>query len=340
MIRFGIAGIPLTSKGRTFIESVEDINNLGLNALEVQLLRVNVEERTAIDYAGQTPRDIEQSIIVNVLRQDEDGNYNGIGIETTIEEDDIVQELFWNMAKNYDELEEGGKLAKELDVQLSIHAPYYMDLLNEGEIAEKSYNHLKWSMIIGRSMMARRVITHTGFYFGTKKESLARAVKVYDRISKELPADEKYPNIGVETSGREEIFGSVADLMALSKKVKTVEPILNIPHIHSVTGGSLIEVRDFADLLEEFRKVAKGDLYLEFAGVEYENKNEVKLTAIKHGDLKFETLSEYIVTYDDDMTIISMSPLLEHDAQYMNVIFLRTLGRKTQKKTAVKKSEV
>ena len=104
MIRFGIAGIPLTSKGRTFIESVEDINNLGLNALEVQLLRVNVEERTAIDYAGQTPRDIEQSIIVNVLRQDEDGNYNGIGIETTIEEDDIVQELFWNMAKNYDEL--------------------------------------------------------------------------------------------------------------------------------------------------------------------------------------------------------------------------------------------
>ena len=42
MIRFGVAGIPLTSKGRTYIDSIESVANLGLNSLEVQLLRVNV----------------------------------------------------------------------------------------------------------------------------------------------------------------------------------------------------------------------------------------------------------------------------------------------------------
>ncbi len=66
MIRFGVAGIPLTSKGRTFIESVEDANNLGLNALEVQLLRVNVEERPALEYNGLSPRDVDTSIIVDI----------------------------------------------------------------------------------------------------------------------------------------------------------------------------------------------------------------------------------------------------------------------------------
>lgn len=338
MIRFGIAGIPLTSKGRTFIESVEDAHNLGLNALEVQLLRVNVEESPALEYAGMSPRDIESSIIVDVLRQDEDGNYAGIGIDSVIEEDDIVQELFWNMARNYDDLTDGGKLAKELDVKLSMHAPYYMELLQDDEMGDKSYNHLKWTLMIGKAMGAHRVITHTGFYNGTKKDSLKKAIDVYNDISSKYSPEQAYPYIGVESSGKTEIFGTVSELVALAKKAKLIEPILNFPHIHSINGGSLIEVKDFDAVISEFSKYAKGDLYTEFAGVEYQDHNEEKLTAIKHGDLKFETLSEALIDYESDMTLVSSSPLLEHDAQYMNLIYLRSLSKKFQKKAAVKKT--
>lgn len=340
MIRFGIAGIPLTSKGRTFIESVEDAHNLGLNALEVQLLRVNVEESPALDYAGANPRDIESSIIVDVLRQDEQGNYVGIGIDTVIEEDDIVQELFWNMARNYDDLTDGGKLARELDVKLSMHAPYYMELLQEDEMGDKSYNHLKWTLMIGKAMMAHRVISHTGFYSGNKRDSLKKAVDIYGDISSKYSPEDGYPYIGVETTGKDEIFGTVPELMSLAKKVKNIEPILNFPHVHSVNGGSLIEVKDFDAVISDFSKYAKGDLYTEFAGVEYQEHNEDKLTAIKHGDLKFETLAEALVDYDSDMTIISSSPLLEHDAQYMNLIYLRALSKKFQKKAATAKKAV
>ena len=52
------------------------------------------------------------------------------------------------MARNYSEIKEGGELARELDVELSIHAPYYMDLLDAGEMSERSYNHIKWSLMI------------------------------------------------------------------------------------------------------------------------------------------------------------------------------------------------
>ncbi len=336
MIRFGIAGIPLTSKGRTFVESVEDAHGLGLNALEVQLLRVNVQERPALDYSGMLPKDVEESIIVNILRQDEEGNYKSVGIDTAIDENDIVQELFWNMARNYSEIKEGGELARELDVELSIHAPYYMDLLDAGEMSERSYNHIKWSLMIARGMMAKRVITHTGFYHGTKKESLNRAIDVYTSISKEFNPSSGFPYIGVETSGKEEIFGAVPEIVALAKKVPTIEPILNFAHVHSLGGGSLIEVKDFSDVISTFEKFKKGDLYTEFSGVEYEGHSEVKLTAIKHGDLKFETLSEYLSSYQNDITIISSSPLLEHDAQYMNIILLRSIAKKLQKKESKK----
>jgi deoxyribonuclease-4 len=45
MIRFGPAGIPLSCKGRTLRDGIEDVHGLGLNAMEVQMVRVNVIER-------------------------------------------------------------------------------------------------------------------------------------------------------------------------------------------------------------------------------------------------------------------------------------------------------
>ncbi|EQD58567.1 AP endonuclease, family 2, partial [mine drainage metagenome] len=101
-------------------------------------------------------------------------------------------------------------------------------------------------------------------------------------------------------------------------------------------GGSLIEVRDFESIIDTFSKYKKGDLCTEFSGVEYSGYSEVKLTAIKHGDLKFETLSEVLADLTDDVTIISSSPLLEHDSQYMNIILLRTIAKKLQKKESRK----
>ncbi len=276
---------------------------------------------------------------MDVLRQDEDGIYKGIGVDTVIEEGDIVEELFWNLARNYDELHDGGELAKELDVLLSIHAPYYMDLLNDEEIGDKSYTHLRWSLIIGKAMEAKRVITHTGFYRGGgKKESLKKAMEVYTRITSQFSTERGgYPYLGVETSGKTEIFGTEQEVISLAKKIPDIEPILNFPHVHSLGNGSLLEVSDFEKVMEEFSRYKKGDLYTEFAGVEYADGNEKKITAIKHGDLKFETLAEAMMNYDDDMTVISFSPLLEHDAQYMNIIFMRSYSRHMQKKSVTKK---
>ena len=39
MIRFGPAGIPLSCKGRTIRDGIEDIHALGLHCMEIQLVR-------------------------------------------------------------------------------------------------------------------------------------------------------------------------------------------------------------------------------------------------------------------------------------------------------------
>ena len=39
MIRFGPAGIPLSCKGRTIRDGIEDVHALGLHCMEIQLVR-------------------------------------------------------------------------------------------------------------------------------------------------------------------------------------------------------------------------------------------------------------------------------------------------------------
>ena len=39
MIRLGPAGVPLSCKGRTIRDGIEDIHSLGLQSMEIQLVR-------------------------------------------------------------------------------------------------------------------------------------------------------------------------------------------------------------------------------------------------------------------------------------------------------------
>ncbi len=332
MYRFGLAGIPLSCKGRTLKDAIEDAHRMGLHAMEIQFLRVNVQERSVFEEVGLTPREVENSLIVEVLRPDEEGNYRPIGIDSPLEEDDIVLELFWNLAKSYEELRILGKLAKELDIQLSLHTPYYMDLVSNSELTEKSLDYIVWGGLLANEMDAKYVVNHIGLYGELSKaqamKNVVGNVKYLKNKFKELKLK---PKLGFENSGKHAVFGSLDEILSLSKKVKGVLPILNFAHHHARTNGSLKDQKKFEEVFEKLSPFWKDEYYVHFAGVFYENGNETMIVAIKKGDLKFETLANVILQNEYNITVISSSPLLEHDAAYMRVIMERVLARKLSK---------
>jgi deoxyribonuclease-4 len=59
--------------------------------------------------------------------------------------------------------------------------------------------------------------------------------------------------------------------------------------------------------------------------------NELRLTPIKKGDLVFEKLGDALADMCPDGTIISSSPLLEHDAMYMRIIYERMVNKRIAK---------
>ncbi|MCU0861290.1 MAG: TIM barrel protein [Methanomassiliicoccales archaeon] len=341
MIRFGPAGIPLSCKGRTLKDGIEDVHNLGLNAMEVQMVRVNVIERFPDEEeVGLTPLQLEGDMVVEILRHKGKKDIVITNLNEEIKEEDELITLASGLVQNYQELHELGKMGRELDVELSMHTPYYMDLVSNSELTKKSMDSIRWAGLMANQMNGALVATHIGLYGKHSKKVAAQNVKGnMEEVASWWKENKIKPKLGIEVSGRLEVWGSLAEILDLCDDVGGPVPVLNFAHYHARENGILREPSDFAEFFDKCKSYVGPHFYSHFSGVEHEAGNEKRVTPIKKGDLRFEPLAEYLVDANPNITIISSSPLLEHDAMYMKVIYERVLTKKVAKDVKAKRSE-
>lgn len=339
MIRFGIAGIPLSSKGRTLYDGVKDAHNLGLRALEVQFLRVNTYERDVFhEEIGQSARNIGGIMVIEVFtKKTGDWNSGSYAMDHPLEEGERLRMLSIPISTDYEKLRFIGDVAKELDMTLSVHTPHYMELTDDGNAGEDSIRWMKWAALMGDALGAGYVATYLGVYGKDKGESLEIAIENLKKVRNWMKRNKIRMKIGVETSGWQDVLGSMDEILEICSKVPNTRPVLNFGHIHSREGGSLNTKEDFEAVFDMTKKYARDGYYAHFTGVEHSAGYERQYTPIKRGDLKFEPLADAILDHDFDMTIISSSPLIEHDAMYMKILLERQMLKRRQKKASKKK---
>lgn len=330
MIRFGPAGIPLSCKGRTLRDGIEDVHNLSLSALEIQMVRAGVFPRPPEDEeVGLTIRDITEDFVVNIIRDEVPVD----DPDEPIEEDDDLLFMPSPIAETFGELTDIGHMAKRLDVKLSIHTPYYMDLGDENDLTMSCIESIEHSGLILDALQGDIVVTSLGLYDGVRPEDY-----VDDHIYESMGMLVDWwkgcglkCRLGVEITGQQDVFGSLEQVLDLCTSVGDIVPVINFPHQHSRTNGSLLDPDNFIDLMETVQPYSKGGLHTAFAGVEFGETGEKRTTPIKKGDLKFEYLAEALAEMRPDCTVISTSPLLEHDAMYMKIIQERVLTKRAAK---------
>lgn len=333
MIRFGPAGIPLSCKGRTLKDGIEDVHNLSLSALEIQMVRSGTYPRAPDDEeVGMTIRDITEDFVVEAVRDEapiDDPN-------EPIEEDDDLLFMPSPVAKTFGSLRGLGHMAKRMDVNLSIHTPYYMDL-GGGEDDDLTFDcmeSIRHAAIILNELDGDIVVTSLGIYEeGRDRQTVDE--NIYSAVGSIVDWWDGVglkPRLGIEITGHQDVFGSIEQILDLCQDIGgPLVPVINFPHHHSRTGGSLMEAEDFLNLMEQVEPYCKGPMHTEFAGVEYQDHDEKRTTPIKKGDLRFEPLAEALSEDRPECTIISTSPLLEHDAMYMKIIQERILAKKAAK---------
>ncbi len=337
MIRFGPAGIPLSCKGRTLKDGIEDVHNLSLTAMEIPMVRAGTfETYPEEEDVGLTIKDLE-GLVVEIIRDDE----SIVDPDEPIEEDDVLIRMASGIVDSFGELYEVGEMSKRLDVSVSLHTPNYIDLGSNNELTDICINSIRHAGIIVNALQGDIVVTSLGLYNG-----LLPREEIDDNIYGNVAAIMDWwdevglkPKLGVEITGQQEVFGSLDQILDICNEFDNVVPVVNFPHYHSRTEGSLLNPDDFNELIDAVMPYCKGHLHGHFAGVEHMDGNELRLTPIKKGDLKFEALAESLAEIRPNATIISSSPLLEHDAMYMRIIYERVINKKVSKILRNKKKE-
>src|SRR5512136_2996570 len=221
MIRFGPAGIPLSCKGRTLRDGIEDVHNLGLTAMEAQLVRAHVQERSPEpEEIGLKPKNLTNDMIIEIVRKKGEKEQVISDLDEPIKKGDSLVTLTTGIAKSYQELRELKSMADELDVALSIHTPYYMDLVGEGELCFRSRDSIRWGGIMAKELGATVVVTHMGLYGDvSQKTAQKRIIERLRDLSKWYKKHGISSPIGLELSGRQEIFGSLPEILKTCREV-------------------------------------------------------------------------------------------------------------------------
>lgn len=304
--------------------------------MEVQFIKVNPLTRVALDEeVGKSHRELPLQLVVEV----ESGSKgspgpNAAALAAPVKKRESMTSLSWSLAKDYADLQQTRSLARALDVDLTLHAPYYVDFFGSQEARERSLRQIQWASVLAEGLGARLTVTHLGFYGGgDRTDSVHDLTRIAGELSSWL---KEYSHgsvrLGIEPSGHPDVFGSREEILDLAHHVKGIVPVLNLPHLAARERANFEDPALLKPLLDQFIEASGGELYLNFSGVEFYGPGEFRLTPIKRGQLRFDPLAEILAERDYDATVISSSPLLEHDGMYMKLLYERALSKRWAKR--------
>ena len=227
------------------------------------------------------------------------------------------------------------EFAEEFDIELHVHAPYYINLAGDDEELDLSYDKIIYSAQLAHKMGAKTVVAHPGFYGeNDAKKTMKKMTKSCKKLTTMFKKEKLNVDLGIETMGKKRVFGSIEEIIEICTNVKGVIPVVGLGHIHARTNGGLKKREDFEAVFEQLKPLKLKHYLLHVTGVMYEDGNEYYHMPIKKGDMPLAPLIEYILDENLDVTFISESPLLEHDAVYIKLQVEKAIMKRTGREEA------
>jgi deoxyribonuclease IV len=225
--------------------------------------------------------------------------------------------------------------SKENDIELHVHAPYYINLAGSGEELDFSIEKVMYSATLAQKMSAKSIVVHPGYYGeDSERKTLKNINKNLKKILGLFKKEKITAKIALETMGKQKVFGSIDEIIEVCQNTKGVIPAIGLGHIHARTNGGLKKREDFEELFKKLKPLRLKHYLLHVTGTFYENGNEYYHVPIKKGDMPLAPLIEIILDNKYNVTFISESPLLEHDAVYIRLQVEKAIMKRTGKEIA------
>lgn len=177
-----------------------------------------------------------------------------------------------------------GQAAREHNIALSLHAPYFINLsTDEEEQQEKNLRYLLDSCRAANDMGADRIVVHTG---GVGKKRTREQAMENSRKNVRLLLDAKdkagYDDITIclETMGKINVIGTAEEIMELVALDDRLLPCIDFGHLNARTHGSMCTreaVAALFDLMENTIGMQRArQFHSHFSKIEYGKGGEVR----------------------------------------------------------------
>jgi deoxyribonuclease-4 len=241
---------------------------------------------------------------------------------------DCMQLEFAHGVRMKDEVSSGlRKVSYELGVPLTSHGPYYINLnAREQDKIDSSVERIIQTAKISDLCGAESMTFHAAFYM---KDS---PYDVFDLVEKSMYVIEERLNrldieieLRPELTGKTSQFGSLSELISLTKNVTSCSPCMDFSHLFART-GNYNSTEEFDEVLsklkEELGEDALHNMHIHMSGISSNSKGDLKHLNLEQSKFNWKACLESLKKFDCRGYIISNSPNLEDDAKMMKDYYM------------------
>lgn len=219
------------------------------------------------------------------------------------------------------------KVSYELGVPLTSHGPYYINLnAREQDKIDSSVERIIQTAKISDLCGAESMTFHAAFYM---KDS---PYDVFDLVEKSLNViEERLSRLDIEIELRPELtgktsqFGSLEELISLSKSVNSCKPCMDFSHLYART-GSVNDYKGFCETLEtlksELGAKALEEMHIHISGISSNSKGDLKHLNLEKSKFNWKDLMKALKDMDCRGYVVCNSPNLEADAAMLKQYYV------------------
>ncbi len=233
--------------------------------------------------------------------------------------DAMELEFVHNVNVNEELAPEIKKVAKELNVVLTCHGQYYVNLA--------SNEPAKYHASIGRMVSAAKrlnecggwsAVWHFGFYLDRPKEKVFELIKKGVReVVNKLKEEDVRVWIRPETTGKFTQWGDLQETIKLAQEVEQVLPCVDFSHLHAHS-GKINSFDEFKDVLAQLEKglgrTALDNMHMHCSGINYGLKGELNHLNLEDSDMNYRDLLKALKEFKVKGVLVTESPNVEGDA--------------------------
>lgn len=207
------------------------------------------------------------------------------------------------------------------DKLITHHGPYYINLnAKEEEKIEASIKRVLDTARAGSDLEAYSITYHAAFYLGETSETVTKKmIERHNKIIETLDSENIDIWVRPETTGKKSQWGTLDEIIELSKNCKNVLPCIDFAHIHARENGQFNTYDEFCKILDTLAsnlgQIALDNFHGHVAGIEYSQKGEKKHLIFEEADFNYKDLLKALKKFDVKGAIVCESPNIEVDTK-------------------------